>query len=343
MNIVVPAKLSYGDSVAAISLSWGGAAVVPKAYSFGKKNIEELLNITIVPTPNALRSAEWLDRNPQARADDLHWALNSHEIKGIISIIGGDDLIRVAKFIDTKVISNNPKIFLGFSDSTIAHQLFLNAGVESYYGPALLAGFAEEGGVFEYTVNAVRNVLFDTKVVKFTSNEASWSNARHAWHEPENFCTPRPRHPFLPWRLLHGKDTVRGRIFGGCLEVLAFSFGTYIWPKLKELGDIILFLETSEEAPRPEIVARFLRTMASAGILKMVKGIIFGRPGGESISQNDFMLYDEMILKVLIDEEKMSDVVIFTCVDIGHTDPMMVVPYGRETIVDPSSMSIEFL
>ena len=39
--------------------------------------------------PHALRDAGWLDRNPQARADDIHTAFADPLIKGVIASIGG--------------------------------------------------------------------------------------------------------------------------------------------------------------------------------------------------------------------------------------------------------------
>src|SRR5262249_6945438 len=39
------------------------------------------LGIKVIETPNALRSPEWLYRNPQARADDLHWTLENSQVE----------------------------------------------------------------------------------------------------------------------------------------------------------------------------------------------------------------------------------------------------------------------
>jgi muramoyltetrapeptide carboxypeptidase LdcA involved in peptidoglycan recycling len=39
--------------------------------------------------------------------------------RAIIAIIGGDDSIRLLPYIDYKGIANNPKIFLGYSDTVM--------------------------------------------------------------------------------------------------------------------------------------------------------------------------------------------------------------------------------
>jgi muramoyltetrapeptide carboxypeptidase LdcA involved in peptidoglycan recycling len=64
-------------------------------------------------------------------------------IKAIISTIGGDDSIRLMPFVDLNIIGNNPKIFMGYSDTTVTHFMCLKAGLSSFYDPAVMNGFAE--------------------------------------------------------------------------------------------------------------------------------------------------------------------------------------------------------
>ena len=42
--------------------------------------------------------------------------------------IGGDDTIRLLPYIDYNVIKENPKIFMGFSDTTANHLMMYKAG-----------------------------------------------------------------------------------------------------------------------------------------------------------------------------------------------------------------------
>lgn len=93
--------------------------------------------------PNSLKGEDHLYNNPQARADDLMTAFKDDSIKAIIANIGGDDSIRLLPYIDFDVIRENPKIFMGYSDTTISHLFCLKAGITSYYGPAILTDFAE--------------------------------------------------------------------------------------------------------------------------------------------------------------------------------------------------------
>jgi muramoyltetrapeptide carboxypeptidase LdcA involved in peptidoglycan recycling len=92
----------------------------------------------VIETRHALHDEAWLAANPQARADDLMEAFSDPTIRAIISTIGGDDSIRILPYIDLNVIRANPKIFLGYSDSTITHLACFKAGLISFYGPAIL-------------------------------------------------------------------------------------------------------------------------------------------------------------------------------------------------------------
>jgi muramoyltetrapeptide carboxypeptidase LdcA involved in peptidoglycan recycling len=126
--------LTKGDTVATISLSWGGAGELLHRYEIGKKQLQDTFGLRVVETKNALRSADYISKNPKARADDLMEAFSDKSIKAIISNIGGDDSIRTLPYTDLSIIRDNPKIFLGFSDSTVTHFACYKAGLTSFYG-----------------------------------------------------------------------------------------------------------------------------------------------------------------------------------------------------------------
>jgi muramoyltetrapeptide carboxypeptidase LdcA involved in peptidoglycan recycling len=69
------------------------------------------------------------------------------------------------------------------------------------------------------------------------------------------------------------------------------------------------------------------------GILKELSGILFGRPGGR-IHPDQFDEYDQAILQVVRDEEGLLEIPIIPHMDFGHTDPMIVLPYGIQAEID---------
>jgi muramoyltetrapeptide carboxypeptidase LdcA involved in peptidoglycan recycling len=320
--------------VAAVTLSWGGPGRFPHRYQAGKRQLQERFGVRVVETRHALRDAAWIARNPRARADDLMEAFGDPTIKAIISTIGGDDSIRILPYLDLDVIRANPKIFMGYSDTTISHFACFKAGLVSFYGPSMMAGFAENGGLFPFMAEAVEKTLFSSEAVGVVApNTAGWTVEQLDWGAPENQSRKRAVQPCTGWRFAQGDGVVRGRLLGGCIEVLDWLRGTSFWPELSAWQDAILFLETSEEAPSPEYVMRTLRTFAAMGVLERLGGILLGRPGGE-MPPEKFVEYDDAVREVVRDEQGLTGLPIVTNMDFGHTDPMFVLPYGVLAEID---------
>ncbi|MGB2897271.1 MAG: S66 peptidase family protein [Anaerolineales bacterium] len=335
--------LQPGDKVATVSLSWGGPGTFPYRYEAGKYQLQHEFGVMVVEMPHTLRDASWLQQNPQARADDLMQAFNDPSIKAIISTIGGDDSMRILPFLDLDVIRSNPKIFMGYSDTTVTHMACVKAGLVSFYGPAILAGFAENGGMFPYMVNSVNKTLFSsTPIGVIAPNFKGWTVEHLEWAKPENQTRKRKLTPPTGWKFLQGKGVHRGHLIGGCFETLDLLRGTDFWPEPEIWQGAILFMETSENAPPPTEVLRGLRTYAAMGILKELSGILFGRPGGQ-VKTEHFDEYDQAISQVVFEEEGLVDLPVITHMDFGHTDPMFVLPYGIQAEVNCDTQKFTIL
>ena len=340
MNKIKPRMLRPGSRIAAISLSWGGPGAIPYRYEIGKQQFEEAFDVTVVETEHALRAADWLERNPKARADDLMAAFADETIDGIISTIGGEDSIRTLPYLDLDLIRRNPKVFMGYSDTTISHAACFKAGIVSFYGPSFMAGFAENGGMFPYMVESVRRTLFAAEPIGVIEpNRTGWTVEHLPWENAENQSMRRKLNPCTGWRFHQHEGVVEGRLFGGCVEVLDWLRGTDYFPSAADLQGAVLFLETSEEAAPPSFLTRFMRCIAAMGILDGLGGILLGRPGG-GVDQNTFSEYDDALCKVVREEHGLSDMPIVTNMDFGHTDPMFVIPIGMQVRVDSAKQEI---
>ena len=341
-HLIKPKHLQPGDTLAAISLSWGGAGMLPHRYATGVRQLEEAFGVRVIPNRHALRDDAWLAKNPQARADDLMEALSDSSIQGIVSNIGGDDSIRTLRHTDLSVIRSNPKVFMGYSDTTITHMAFLKAGVSSFYGPAILSGFAENGGLHDYVRDSVKRTLFSSEPIgQILENTNGWTVEKLDWFDPKLQSQKRKLEPCMGWKWIHGSGVIEGRLIGGCLEVLDWLPGTEFWPDLSTWDKAILFLETSEEMPSPDTVKYFFRKLAAIGVLERIGAILLGRPGGQ-MDPAKFVEYDQAILQVVKEEEHL-DIPLVTHMDFGHTDPMFVLPYGMLARVDADKKTFEFL
>ena len=340
MKKIKPKILHPGSRIAAISLSWGGPGTVPYRYEIGKQQFEEEFGVTVTETAHALRDADWLAKNPEARADDLMEAFADETIDGIISTIGGDDSIRTLPYIDLDLMRKNPKVFMGFSDTTISHAACFKAGIVSFYGPSFMAGFAENCGMFPYMVASVRGTLFSAEPIGVIEpNQAEWTVEYLPWENPENQSIRRKLNPCTGWRFHQEKGVVEGQLFGGCVEVLDWLRGTDYFPSAKDLYGAVLFLETSEEMPPPSFLTRFVRCLAAMRILDGLSGILLGRPGG-GVDPATLHEYDDALCKAVREEYGLNDIPIVTNMDFGHTDPMFVLPIGTKVRIDSAKQEI---
>ena len=118
-------RLEKGDKVAIISLSRGllGESFVQHNLDLGIKRLREF-GLEPVCMENSLKGIDYLEKNPNKRADDLIQAFRDDSIKGIICAIGGDDtyktlpyLLENKEFIE--LVKTKPKVFTGFSEKLI--------------------------------------------------------------------------------------------------------------------------------------------------------------------------------------------------------------------------------
>jgi muramoyltetrapeptide carboxypeptidase LdcA involved in peptidoglycan recycling len=330
-SLIKPKVLQKGDKVATISLSWGGAGELRHRYDQGKRQLQETFELEVVETVNALKSADYIYKNPKARADDLMEAFSDPSIKAIISIIGGEDSIRTLPFIDLSVITKNPKIFLGFSDSTITHWACYKAGLTSFYGTSILIGFAENAGMHQYQIDDINRTLFSTKPVgRILPNTTGWTSERLEWADIELQQVKRKLGKSIGWNFLQGRGIVQGKLLGGCMEVLEFLKGTDFWVNIGEWDGAILFIETSEVMPNPQYFRWWLRNYAAQGILHKISGIIMGRPYDNAYSDQ----YNKILTTVIGEEEGLPNLPIITEMDFGHTCPTFTIPLGITAEID---------
>ena len=322
--LIKPKMLQPGDYVATISPSWGGAGEpeLKWRYEQGVKRLEEVFGLKVIAMPNSLKGADYLYKNPKARADDLMMAFKDKRIKGIIANIGGEDSIRLLPYINFDIIRKNPKIFMGYSDVTIAHLFCLKAGITSFYGPALLTDFAENVEMHSYTIQSIQQTLFTGEMIGEIVPSTEWTSEHLEWTE-SNKNRRRTMQPNKGYELLQGTGIVQGRLIGGCIEVLEFAKGTVLWPEEKYWENSILFFETSEDQPNPTLLRYWLRNYGIQGLLQKANGIIFAKPQEEKYYEE----YKEEILKVMR-EFDLENLPILYNMNFGHTEPKFILPIG---------------
>ncbi len=339
MSLVCPMKLCLGDTVATVSLSWGGAGdpSLLWRYELGKRRLTEIWGLHVIEMNHTLEGTDYLRNHPEKRAADLMQAFLDPSVKAVFSCIGGDDSILLLPFIDFDVISRNPKIFMGYSDSTITHLMCYKAGIRSYYGPSILAEFAENNRIFDYTTDAIRKVLFSDQIIGKIDAADLWTGEFMEWSQ-ENQYTNKVMQKNHGYDFLQGEGIAFGHLFGGCMDVLEMAKDTTLWPSPKELDQAILFLETSEEMPDPSLFASWLSDYGKRGILGRLSGIIFGKPYQNHYAQ----AYRDEICKIAAIYCNPKMPIVFNA-SFGHNEPMCVLPYGAQMEINCEKMTLDIM
>lgn len=342
--MIKPKKLEKGDKVAIISLSSGilGETFIKHELDLGIKRLKEFGLIPVI-MPNALKGLNYIKEHPEKRAEDLKNAFIDKDIKAIICAIGGDDTYKTIPYLmeddDFKdIVINNPKIFLGFSDSTNNHLMLNKLGLNTFYGQAFITDIAELDKDMLFYTKSYFEKLFNFSGYEIISSPV-WYMEREDFSQ-KALGTPRVKkneeHGF---ETINGYGTVRGDFYGGCIESLYDAYvgerygdeslvyekyGLYLTDD--EWKEKILFLETSEEQPTPEKLETMLLEFKNRNIFNFVKGIIVGKP----INEKYYEEYKSVYKKVFSD----LDTPVLYNVNFGHATPRCIIPYNVKATVD---------
>lgn len=344
MDMKKPKHLSPGDTVAIVSLSSGtlGESWAIHRFYIAKERLEKDYGLTVKVMPNALKGRDYLYHHPEARAADLMQAFRDTEVKAIFNAIGGDDTIRLLPYIDFDVISQNPKIFTGFSDTTTNHMMMYKAGLISYYGAAILTNFSEYVKINDYTAAMIQNTLFTPQPTLDIPSAPYWydDEDEKIWWDEKNIHTLKPYHPEeIGYEVLQGEGTVEGPLLGGCVDVFIELLGTCLWPDQEEWAGKILFLETSEEDMSCDLLTWILRNLAAQGIFDVINGILVGKPARRS----KYEPYKEVYRKVVGFEAGHPELPILYNVNFGHAEPIGVLPIGVRCRLDADRKRLTLL
>ena len=339
---VYPPKPQPGDQVAVLSPGAALPEVFPAPYELGLRRLQRDFGLRPVEYPTTRR---W--SSPEARAEDVMAAFADPAIKAIVTSIGGSDQLKVLRHLDPDVIRENPKPFFGISDNTNLHHYLFNLGMVSYYGGTVMTLLGRPGGLNDHSAFSFTMAMFTSQWYDLRPAD-SYTDMERDWSDPTWADAPPEMLPGTGWVWEGPHDrVVEGRLWGGSLEIVDFQLraGRWLLPE-EEYDGAVLFLETSEELPSAEYVWRLLMCMAERGLLQRFSALLMGRPKGWSLERQHSPLkrrayvetQREAVLEVF--REYRIDVPIVFDVDLGHTDPQLVVPHGGEVRIDPVERQI---
>lgn len=314
--------LKKGSKIAVISPSNGAPELFPDVFQKGVQNLKTLFNYEVVIYPSCTKTTEFLYNNPKFRAEEINCAFADTTIDGIICSIGGYESIRILEHLDIELILKNPKFIMGFSDSTSFLTYLNSLGLKTYYGHSVMAGIAQLHH-FPNSLDQVDQYLTtDWDQFEWTTSDEYVDGYKDWFVYPSEILDPKPNtHCFEVFT----DNTMKGQLWGGCIEVLEGLKGTKYWPTPEFFDGKILFFETSEEKPTPDQVGYMIRNYAIQGLLNRVEGVIFGRC--KDYTTDEYNELKRILLNIFEIELEIAPKVIFN-LDFGHTDPKWILPYG---------------
>ncbi|WP_369085804.1 S66 peptidase family protein [Metamycoplasma spumans] len=343
-------KLKHNDQIGIISLSSGllGEKSCQHQVQLGIKRIKEM-NLNPVFSKHCLSGLEYIDKNPDKRAEDLIELSNNDNIKAIVCAIGGFDTYRTLPYIlDSKInleiLRDNPKIFLGYSDTTINHLMFNKLGLSSFYGLAFITDLAElDRNMLPYHATAF-NFMFKGK-------KKTYRPSKYWYEERKDFSSkqiniPRPKHKEqYGYISIQGSKAFEGILVGGCLDsidricnpenVEEYSINQKydLFTNKTNFKNKILLLETSEEKPTPKEINKMLKNLETTNCFSKLRAVIIGKPQDEA-----YLLEYIDVFKNFF--KKYPNLSVVYNINIGHSYPKMMLALNNKIKVNINKQKI---
>src|SRR3989344_513673 len=311
MKKIFPEKLKRGDKVMVVAPSNSLGLISEETRQIAGERFQEMgLELSFGKHIEELDDFD--SSSIESRINDLHEAFLDKSVKGIFAVIGGFNCNQLLRYLDWNLIKSNPKIFVGYSDTTaLQNAIYAKTGLVTYSGPAY-STFGQKL-YFDYTLESFKECLFEDKKFDVLPSD-SWSDDK--WYlDQEN----RKLHKNDGWLVIN-EGQANGTILGANLCTFNLLQGTEYFP---DISDAILFLEDDAES-KLVIFDRDLQSLIHLPNLDKVKGVVIGR------FQNASEVKTEQLIKVVKSKKELENVPILANVDFGHTSPIITFPIGGE-------------
>jgi muramoyltetrapeptide carboxypeptidase len=301
---IKPKALKAGDTIAITSPA---GAVWDETQVETFSNILKGLGFNIILGKTLKEKHGYFAGTDELRAKELNDLFADKKIKGIFCMKGGWGCARLLDKLDYKLIKENPKVLIGFSDiTTLLIAITTKTGLITYHGPVGNSGWND------FTKNSFANVVQNAKPYTFEANPSN----------EEAIIT-----------INSGKAS--GELFGGNLTVLTSIIGSGYLPDWKGK---ILFLEEAKEEPYS--IDRMLTQLKLNGILDSVSGIVFGKCA-KCLAEEPNKSFT--LNEVLLQHFKPLKIPVFFGAMIGHIENKLTVPLGIHASIDADKGTISLL
>lgn len=317
--------LKKGDCIGVCAPSFGCGEIdyYKKRCDNSVKNFNKS-GVEVKFCEHAFSNIKGRSTDAKTRAQEFEEMFFDENIKGIISMAGGEFMIEILPYINfEKLKTCKPKFFQGFSDNTtLTFLLTTLCDFATIYGNNFCSFGMKK---LELGVKDNFNFLFgkNKKQISYSKMETSDEFRRVSGHELEGFKLDAKTNPVCLTK--QDNFSLTGRLIGGCLDILVCLCGTK-FDRVKEFiskyknDGILWYLESCDLNVLSQ--TRALWQLKNAGWFDNAKGIIIGRAVNKETILNN--TYFESNLEHLKD----LGVPIIIDADIGHTTPTWYIVNG---------------
>ena len=309
MISVFPNKLKKGDKIMVVAPSDSLANISDLVHQKALERFAELgLEVTYAKN---VREIDELDSSSIAsRVADIHEAFSNPDIRGIFTAFGGYNCNQLLPYLNWDIIKNNPKVLIGFSDTTaLSNAIYAKTGLVTYSGPSF-SRFGQEL-YFDYTMEYFKKCVFTEDVIDILPSD-KWSD--DWWLKDQSSRILQKNNG---WKTVN-EGYAKGVCLGGNLSTLNLLQGTEYFPNIR---DSILFLEDDSESTIGHF-DRDLESLTQLPYFDSVKAIIIGR------FQDKSEVDENLLKKSLHAKRHIKSIPVVTNLDFGHTDPIFTFPIG---------------
>jgi len=323
INKIFPKKLSKGNEIRIVAPARSLSIISPSVRSIAIKRLEEM-GLTVSFSRHCDEIDEFDSSSIESRLADIHEAFSDPKVKAILTVIGGYNSIQLLKNLDYELITNNPKIFCGYSDiTTLQNAIFSKTGLITYSGPHFSTlGCLKET---EYMIDNFKKCLF------FEMDNTSLEPSSF-WSDDEWYINQEKRQLSVNsgYKMIQ-PGTALGTIIGGNIGSLSLLQGTEYFPSIK---DGVLFLEDNYPMTI-EILDRHIHSLILQKDFLTIKGIVFGR------FQKESKIDCDSLQRIITSKKELNGIPIIAEADFGHTLPLLTFPIGGEVRVEAANGNVK--
>lgn len=322
-------EIKSGDTIGIVSPSAPIAGFCPKRLERGIDALEQM-GYKVKVGENVSKINSYMAGSVAERVSDIHKMFADKEVKAIVATIGGYNANDLLDKLDYKLIADNRKLFIGYSDITILHSaLSKMSGVKTIMGPMVLPQFAEFPAMQAFTKDSFQTVVqnIGSGDKYYFPKSDQWTEEMLLWDKEDTRARIMEKNG--GWKIINA-GKAKGKIIAGNLNTLTKLIGT---PYLFDMDDAILFLE-DDDCESSSTVQRMLAQLKLAGLLDKVRGFVFGR------FQKKSDINEKEIKNIFALLNGSLSVPVIMGVDFGHTDPMISLPIGSYVEIDTEKNEI---